>query len=407
MPEQGAGTDQIACTPFSKTHYMLMERITTEILILGTGLAGMRAALAALAVRPNVQITLVSAIKGPSGSSFANQNNALGMQVHETDSEREAFCRRALEIAPPGGVEARLVEVLAAESLERFQELEAWGLRFQRHAEGRLQRHAACFTPNLHHACIFTDLARAYTCFRQQLNGPHVRFMEGFEVERLLTRQQGGNAAISGARLRDSSQRDVLIQARAVVMALGGPAGRFRRNLAPAGNTGRSWALLAEAGAAMLNTDYIQYMWHTLPDRRFVPVARLAGPAARVRHPATGVQPLPAELYSLASARGTHCPVAYHLEDARIDAFLSDCQDADGTVTAFLPDNGWWRMAAMAHAGNGGARIDEEGRTNLAGLYCAGECAAGMHGANRIGGGMVLATQVFGRRAGLAAVRDN
>lgn len=59
----------------------------------------------------------------------------------------------------------------------------------------------------------------------------------------------------------------------------------------------------------------------------------------------------------------------------------------------------------MAHAGNGGAVIDAHGQTSVAGLFACGECATGMHGANRIGGAMVLATQVFGHRAGVAAAR--
>ena len=54
----------------------------------------------------------------------------------------------------------------------------------------------------------------------------------------------------------------------------------------------------------------------------------------------------------------------------------------------------------MAHSGNGGARIDNYAQTSIPGLYAVGECASGMHGANRMGGGMVLATQVFGYAAG-------
>ncbi|MDY7002291.1 MAG: FAD-binding protein, partial [Thermodesulfobacteriota bacterium] len=52
------------------------------------------------------------------------------------------------------------------------------------------------------------------------------------------------------------------------------------------------------------------------------------------------------------------------------------------------------------------ARIDENGRTSVPGLFAIGECASGMHGANRIGGAMVAATQVFGARAGRAAGLD-
>ena len=64
-------------------------------------------------------------------------------------------------------------------------------------------------------------------------------------------------------------------------------------------------------------------------------------------------------------------------------------------------------LALFAHAGNGGAVIDAWGRTDVPGLYVAGECAGGMHGANRLGGGMVTATQVFGARAGRAAAEES
>jgi L-aspartate oxidase len=115
---------------------------------------------------------------------------------------------------------------------------------------------------------------------------------------------------------------------------------------------------------------------------------------------------MPEDLFQYAAQRATHCPMAYGMDDARIDDFLLSCQDDDGVVHACLPDTGWFRMAAMAHAGNRGALIDEHGRTNISGLYCVGECAGGMHGANRIGGAMILATHVFGRRAGIAAAQE-
>ena len=68
-----------------------------------------------------------------------------------------------------------------------------------------------------------------------------------------------------------------------------------------------------------------------------------------------------------------------------------------------MPDKSVTQVYPLAHAGNGGAIIDEMAETNVPGLLASGECATGMHGANRLGGGMVLATQVFGHRAGLRA----
>jgi L-aspartate oxidase len=77
----------------------------------------------------------------------------------------------------------------------------------------------------------------------------------------------------------------------------------------------------------------------------------------------------------------------------------------DGTVRVFSPDKGWFTVAPFAHAMNGGAAINEHSETNVKGLFACGECAGGMHGANRVGGAMVLATQVFGEKAGIHGAR--
>ncbi len=67
------------------------------------------------------------------------------------------------------------------------------------------------------------------------------------------------------------------------------------------------------------------------------------------------------------------------------------------------PENVRFKIGLMAHASNGGVVIDQNAWTGISGLFACGECAGGMHGANRIGGAMVLATQVFGKRAGISA----
>jgi L-aspartate oxidase len=397
--------------------------IHSDILILGTGLAGMRAAMAALAEAPGSKVTLVSATNGPSGSSFANMNNALGVQVHETDTEREAFANRALHIASPGWVDVNLVRILAMESRDRFQDMVALGLRFKRQENGQCLRFPACFAPDLDHARVFTDLAHAHSCFRHRVDTLGASFLKGWRVREIMLDHDNEDIRASGAILENPAGEEAIVRARVVIVALGGPAGKYRYNMAPAGNTGDAWDALTSAGVVMVNTEYVQFMWATVPDRRFVHVGRLACAEAGVwergenlnhgEHGGHGGRKtgginrtMPEDLFQYAAQRATHCPMAYGMDDARIDDFLLACQDPDGVVHAFLPDMGWFRMAPMAHAGNGGAIIDDHGRTNIPGLYCVGECAAGMHGANRIGGTMVLATQVFGRRAGIAAAQE-
>ena len=104
-------------------------------------------------------------------------------------------------------------------------------------------------------------------------------------------------------------------------------------------------------------------------------------------------------------SRAAHCPFAYGLGDSALDLALAAGLDDAGIVNLIQPDGAPLPLAPMAHASNGGALIDEHGQTSVPGLLACGECATGMHGANRIGGGMVLAAQVFGHRAGLRAAR--
>lgn len=64
------------------------------------------------------------------------------------------------------------------------------------------------------------------------------------------------------------------------------------------------------------------------------------------------------------------------------------------------------QVACFAHAINGGLRIDAHGSTNVTGLYAAGEVAGGPHGADRLGGNMLVTCQVFGARAGQTAAKS-
>ena len=111
---------------------------------------------------------------------------------------------------------------------------------------------------------------------------------------------------------------------------------------------------------------------------------------------------LPDFFTELTQSRATHCPFAFEFPDNRLGRFVANYLLSDGSVEV-VSDGATFRIAPLAHAGNGGALVDIHGRTSVPNLYACGECATGMHGANRIGGGMVLATQVFGHRAGAHA----
>lgn len=377
---------------------------TGHVLVLGAGLAGMRAAWAAKEAAPGIDVTLVCPRKGLSGSSFANRNNALGVQA-PLPREADAFVAEALRLAPPAHIRPELVRALAADATARVAELHGLGLPFRLADDGSPARFPGCFSPHPR-AQVFDGLAAAHAAFLAKVTGLGVRLLHGFEALELLADADG---RVCGARLFAlRGGHTQTLRAGAVVAALGGPAPLFARRLCGPGGSGLAYGLLHSAGARLVNTRHLQFFWGTVPDGSFV-------------NP--GALPWPEELAELAAARRSHCPVAYSLPDAALDRALLSRRGANkgmnsmssmsgmrGLVRPPLPNAEAQAeappLALFAHAGNGGALVDEHGRTTVPGLYACGECAGGMHGAQRLGGGMVLSALVFGARAGAAAARE-
>lgn len=383
----------------TRTH---ITRHETDILVLGAGLAGLRAAWAALAENPGASVTVISAGHGPSGSSFANLHDRLGMQTCPTDEDAADLAAEVLAVGRPGHVEPVLTQALAADARERFEDLKALGLPFVTRQDGGVELFSGCFSPASRRAVIFEDLGRVFAAFRTRVEELGGRLLSGLTVRGLAVRD--GRAL--GALFEDEHGRQSFFAAKAVIMALGGPAPLFAHSQAGPRNPGFSLGLLARAGARLVNQGYLQYMWASLPDRVFWNLAAKARQGLVVRAADGGLVPLPGDLAGLAAERKTHCPFGHGLPDAELDRFLLRHMGADGAVTVRAAGEGFMRIAPMAHAGNGGALIDEHGQTSVQGLYACGECASGMHGANRIGGAMVLATQVFGARAGRHAAGE-
>ena len=369
-----------------------------HVLVLGAGLAGMRAAWAAKEAAPALRVLLVCPQKSPCGSSFANRNNALGLQA-PAEHEAPAFVDEALRLARPGFADPELVRALACDAPARLAELLDLGLAFRRLPGGGLARFSACFS-TAQRAVIFDGLAAARAALLAKVHGLGVQVLHGYEALELL---RGADGRLCGARLAARRGGKALtLRAGAVIAALGGPAPLFARRICgPPGVAvgGLAYGLLESAGAQLVNARYLQFFWGAAADGSFV-------------NP--GALPWPEEWAALAALRRGHCPVAYALPDAALDRALLARRGANGLVRPLDAAAGktpgaaadQQPLALFAHAGNGGARIDAQGRTTTPGLYACGECAGGMHGAQRLGGGMVLSALVFGARAGAAAAQE-
>jgi L-aspartate oxidase len=374
-----------------------------DVLIVGSGLAGIRAGISALGENSRLDVLMASAGEGPTGSSFTNVNNALGIMVCHDDREKEAFYETAIRIAAPGTIDPGLVRILAEESGPLFEDLLRSGLTFRRGDNGALARYPGCFMPERCQAYVFTDLGSAYDRMKHRFEGAGGRFAGGWVLVDLITDDTG---RVSGALFHNGSDGSFrAVRSGALVMASGGTAGLFGRNLTGRHVTGWTHGPMGRIGVRFVNTGYFQFLWTDSRTGDHWPCVAVTSPGVTVVDSRGRPVDLPDSIRSVCRARTTHVPVFHGGADAVLDDFLLSCADNLGVLTLQVKGAPDVRPALYAHAANGGAIIDAGGATSVEGLFACGECAGGMHGANRVGGAMVLSTQVFGRRAGISAAR--
>ncbi len=360
-----------------------------DVLIVGSGLSGLRAALTASAYP--VKVMLIDSLSGPSGSSFVNPNKKLGMQLLKTDREKEHFVQRAIEIASPGEIDPRLVKIMAEESEKRFVELEKAGALFKTQ-DNSICRYPGCFDPNYNTAVIIENLHQLYKKLYNMIKS-RVNIVQGWMLIKLL--KDPIESRICGAVFVDKDFTELLfIRSKSVVMAAGGCTGLFLWNISPE-KPSFGIGILKDVGAKLCNENFVQFMWVEKRSKSFFSFEKLESLQIITNRKEIKV---PNKLLSLLKERLTHCPIGYNLKDFEIDKFLLNHLTNEGVKIKIRDRIVHITPSAQAH--NGGASINEMAMTSVYGLFACGEIASGMHGANRIGGAMVLATQVFGHRAG-------
>ncbi len=378
---------------------MEKERLRFDVVILGSGLAGMRAAYSACKEDGELRIGIITLKEGPSGSSFCNFNGRLGMQVPVEDREKELFYERAISIGGGGIVEEELLKIEVEEAEERFLELVEMGVRFEQGRNKGFARYSGCFLPEIKTAVIIEDLKGCFWRYYERVKD-RVTFLGDCAVVDIVVHE----GQVAGVLALDRKKGKVLeIGARCVVCAFGGGASLFPWTISwdsPFGGYGL--ALLKRAGVKLVNTSFVQMLWAKREDLGFFPVHTLLCEDFSIGIGNRTVT-LPSSLHPLAHKRATHCPIGYGLEDFLIDEFLLRALTIEGVLIKGRETT--FSLIPVTQALNGGAHICSRAMTNIMGLFACGECASGMHGANRIGGGMVLASQVFGHRAGRFAAK--
>jgi L-aspartate oxidase len=386
------------------------------VLIVGAGLAGLSAALAAA---PRKALVL-SAAPLLSGCSSAWAQGGMAAALAEDD---DPVLHAADTVAAGAGlVDPAMAELLTREGPDAVRWLATLGAPFDRTSDGGFAQsleaaHSRARVARVRGDQAGREIMRAIAA--AAMAAPHVEIRPETRARALLTDAAGRVRGV----LAEHAGATFEIVAPATVLATGGLGGLYAETTNPREVRGGGLALAALAGAVIADPEFVQF--HPTAIAVEADPAPLASEALRgegaVLVDAEGA-PFMARLHPMGDlaprdvvARGIH---AQRTEgrgaflDARaavgeafpheFPAVFAACM-AGGVDPRVQPIP----VSTAAHYHMGGIATDAEGRTSLAGLFAVGECAStGVHGANRLASNSLLEAAVFGARAGVAAARE-
>jgi succinate dehydrogenase / fumarate reductase, flavoprotein subunit len=400
------------------------ETHDVDVLIIGAGGAGLRAALGALAQGAKVGVVCKSLLgkahtvmaEGGIAAAMANVDSSDDWRTHFRDTMR-------------GGKflnNWRMAQLHAQEAPDRVRELEQWGALFDRTPDGEiLQRAFGGHTfRRLCHVGDRTGLEMIRTLQDRGVQLGVDVFME-CTVTRLL--KDGDRIAGAFGYWREQG-RFVVFRAKSIVMATGGIGKAWKITSNSWEYTGDGMALAYGAGAELLDMEFVQFhptgmVWPPGVQGLLVTEAvRGEGGILRNKLGERFMEKYDPKRMELSTrdvvARSIYTEVREGRGTEHGGAFLDISQKPAEYVKKKLPSmyhqfkeladvditKGPMEVGPTCHYMMGGIRVDAEtARSTVPGLFAAGEAAAGLHGANRLGGNSLSDLLVFGRRAGTSA----
>ena len=404
-------------------------RLSTDVLVVGAGGAGMYAALAAVRAGAGVILADKNMIGRGGATVMAQMTVAAALAEQEPDTWEEHLADTLA--AGRGLCDIALAEVLCRRAPDRIREMDGWGVGWAR-ANGHIRQVTA------------PGHGRRRCCYVDFLNtGPAVAGTLRKRVGRTTGIRALSNVAITDLVVKDSSVRGALalalgdgaeveIETGATVIATGGLTKLYSRSSASNNMAGEGYALALRAGAALVDMEFVQFfpighlaprlvgmdpiMWDPF---RYKLGGRLLNGAMeefidryggedRGRYTATRDLATYAICREVEAGRGSPSGGAWlsftHLPETKLRA-------AFGPVIDRLLNNGIdltreaVEVAPIAHYHMGGVKVDTRMCSTVSGLYAAGEAVGGAAGANRLSGNAISEALVYGEIAGREAAR--
>ncbi|MGH9512497.1 MAG: L-aspartate oxidase [Terriglobales bacterium] len=392
---------------------MISAPSETDFLVVGAGVAGLRAAIE-LASAGRV-VVLAKKEVTDSNTQWAQGGIAAAL----SDEDEISLHLQDTLIAGDGLCNPEAAKVLVEDAPARVEELIQWGTEFDRQGTkltfGREGAHSRSRILHAHGDSTGREILRALYAKAKTLK--HISICE-FEFSTDLRLSDG---RVCGIHIIAEAGQRREIAASSTLLATGGMGQLYRNTTNPAVATGDGVAMAFRAGAEICDMEFIQFHPTALFLKnapRFLLSEALRGEGAYLRNdqlnrfmskyhamgelaPRDVVARAIVHELEISNAKD---PVVYldltHLDanhiNARFPRIYATCMQYNVDITSELIP-----VRPAAHYAMGGVRTDLDGRATLAGLYAAGEAAAtGVHGANRLASNSLLEGLVFGARAG-------
>jgi len=386
------------------------HRINTDVLVIGGGAAGLRAAIAARKYGLNVVLTS----KSPAG--FRNNTAisqatfaATGIWKESVDS-LEAHLKDTIAAGRLIN-DRRLVATMTRAVRQQVYNLMEFGVNFRRLDGELLVRRMPGHTYPRHvtaEACKGINITRP---MRQYAASIGIQFIEGILVTKLL---RAGETAIGVLGIDDKGQVFV-VSAKSTILASGGAGEIYLRTSNAIGSTGDGYALAYEVGAVLRDMEFVQFYPTTSGKQgskiclyeELLPagatIRNALGEDILKRYGMNNVASVTRDILTrtimkeIVDGRGVEGNVVFDFnaipEEKVQELYRSGFMSKEGNLGK-LP------VAPTAHFFMGGIRINENSETGIDGLYAAGEVCGGVHGANRLSGNAISETLAFGTIAG-------
>ena len=389
-----------------------------DVLVVGAGCAGMRAAIEAFDTGADVAlISKIHPVRSHSGAAEGGINAALGNASEDSPEEHAFDTVKGSDYL--GDQDA--IEILCDEAPGDVYQLEHWGAVFSRTPDGRIAQRpfGAAGEPRTAYAADITGHVLVQVLYEQVMKRDLTVYEEWFAWK--LVEDAGRCQGVICWDLLNGGLQTV--GGKTVVLATGGQGRIYRTTTNAYACTGDGTAMAFQLGVPLKDMEFMQFHPTTLYPSGILLTEGIRGEGGYLinsegerfmkRYAPNAMELASRDVVSRAEqteidqGRGVNGSIMLdmrHLGAERIIERLPGSRELAMTFAGVDPIYDPVPVRPGAHYHMGGVEADNDGATELTGLYAAGEAACvSVHGANRLGGNSLMETITFGRRAGQAA----